>query len=228
MTTKKAYRYILGLFVVGLIASIWFVQYASGWLTSSSTELTTIRSEVEQLEKKRIGLEDAKKTLRDKDSDIETLEKVLPTDKDQARVVEEIYKIAAEAGVTIESVGFPASTLGNQTTPKPVVATDATTTNASDQPQQSTTVAPKAVSQATPVKEIPGVQSIDLSIGAINSTTLPTGTGIRYSELIAFMKLLERNQRTIQIRSLGIGQDQVINGENTFSLNVALTIYIRA
>jgi len=234
MNPKKAYRYILAVFVLGIAGSGWLVQYASTWLTESSVELTSLRSEVQQLEQKRISLEDAKLTLNVERKAIDTLSKVIPTDKDQARIVKEIYQIAAQSGLSIDSVGFPASTLGNQTAPATTVtATPATT--GSDKPANSADAAatpvptpPKSISQATPVKDIPGVQSIDLTIGTINSVTLPPATGVRYNEMIAFMKLIERNQRTIQIRSLGIGQGEVVNGEATFNLDIALTIFIRA
>lgn len=235
MNAQKAYRYLLVIFVIGIAGSVWLVQYASTWLTESSVELTSLRSEVDQLEQKRTSLEDAKLTLNIEQRAVDTLAKVIPTDKDQARIVRELYKIAEQSGLSIDSVGFPASTLGNQTAPvarpAPPPATtgsDAPTTPSTSPTEAPAPAPPKSISQATPVKDIPGVQSIDLTIGTINSVTLPPATGVRYSEMIAFMKLIERNQRTIQIRSLGIGQGEVVNGEATFNLDIALTIFIRA
>lgn len=224
MTAKKVYKYLLIAFALGLVTSVLLLRYANNWLTEISGDLTSLRTDVEQLEQKRLGLEEAKKTLNEKQSDIETLAMVIPTDKDQARIIKEIYQIAAQSGISIDSVGFPASTLGTQTIAPPAATTppatdDGTTTTAP--------AAPKAVSQATPVKEIPGVQSIELTIGTINSLTLPSGAGVRYDEMITFLKLLERNQRTIQIRSIGIGQ-RVTGGEQTYNLDVSLTIFIRA
>lgn len=229
MNAKTMHKYLLLLFVGGLGLSAWIVRSASIQLTATSSELSTLRNDISNLERKREGLEKAKVVLADNAHTLSTLSKVVPEDKDQAKIVEEIYAIAEKAGVTIDSVGFPASTLGSQTTVKaaptttqdPAAAGSATSTTATPAPQ-------KNISQATPLKDIPGIQSIALSIGAINSKSLPAGSGVRYSELMSFIRQIERNERAIQITALGIGQDKSVNGEPTFSLTISLTIFVRS
>jgi hypothetical protein len=216
------------LFVAGLGFSGWLVKSASTQLTNSSSELSTLRKEIADLDKKREGLEKAKVVLADNTSTLLTLSKVIPVDKDQAKIVEEIYAIADNAGVTIDSVGFPASTLGNQAAKPTATATTQGTTTPSGSTPTTTATPQKSISQATPLKDIPGVQSIELSIGAINSKSLPPSSGVRYAELMSFIRQIERNERAIQITAIGIGQDKVVNNEPTFSLTISLTIFVKS
>jgi len=223
------HKYLLLLFVGGLAFSVWIVRYANAQLASTSSELTSLRKDIANLEHKREGLQKAKIILSDNAHTLDTLSKVVPEDKDQAKIVQEIYSIANKAGISIDSVGFPASTLGSQVVK---VATPATTTpsatpNSTTEPPK-TVVPQKNISQATPLKDIPGIQVIELSIGTINSKTLPAGSGVRYSELMSFIRQIERNQRAIQITALGIGQNQLVNSEPTFSLTISLTIFVRS
>lgn len=226
MTAKKLHRYLQLLFLAGFAFSFFIVKYAVGWLTESSKELSSLRTEVIGLENKQTELEKAKKILNDRTDDVATASQVLPADKEQARVVQEIYAIASQSNVSIDSVGFPSSTLGSTAAPKPATTT---TTDPTATASTVTTDAPKpvkTVSQATPVKEIPGVQSIELSIGTITSKDTSI-KGVRYEEMMTLIRLIERNRRTMQIRSIGIGQSQTINGNPTYNLTLSIVIYIQ-
>lgn len=221
MNAKKLNRYLLIAFVLGLTLAGWMVRYASKSFVASNDQLQSARQEVSNLETKRDDLLAAKTILNDKIFDVESLSKALPTDKDQARVLKELYAISEVANVTIESVEFPASTLGSQTVAKPSASTS---TN-----DKSSTTQQKVISQATPVKDIPGVQSIQVSLGAISSRSLGGGqNGVRYPEMISFIKQLEHNIRTIQIRSIDISPVGAINGEPLYSINLTLNIFVRA
>lgn len=235
MSAKKMYRYLLLVFVGGLALSLWIVRYASSQLAATSTELTSLRTDIANLEQKRTNLEKAKIVMADNAYTIEKLSKVVPTDKDQAKVVGEIYAIADKAGITIDSVGFPASTLGSQAVKAAPPAatgtntsTSATSSSTSGTSTQATPAPQKSISQATPLKDIPGIQAIELSLGTINSKSLPVGSGVRYSEMMSFIRQIERNQRATQITAIGIGQDKVVNGEPTFNLTISLTIFIQS
>lgn len=227
MNAKKAYRYLLLLFVGGLAFAGWIVKYSNTQLAATSADLTVLRKDIGELEQKRTQLEKAKVVMRENAHTVDTLSKVVPEDKDQAKIVEEIHSIADKAGVSITSVGFPASTLGSQVlkvaTP---VTTDTPKSSQAQSPVASQTV--RNISQATPLKDIPGIQAIELSIGTINSKTLAVGSGVRYSEMMSFIRQIERNERAIQITALGIGQNQVIGGEPTFNLTISLTIFVRS
>lgn len=225
MTAKKLHRYLQVLFLGGLVFSVFIVKYAVDWLTESSKELTTLRVEVAGMDKKQADLEKAKKTLSDKADEVSTLSMVLPEDKDQARIVQELYAIASQANVTIDSVGFPSSTLG-AITPKPVTPVEAPTSTPTPTPATEQPKPVKTISQATPVKEIPGVQSIELSIGTITSKDASI-KGVRYEEMMSLIRLIERNRRTMQIRSIGIGQSETVTGSPTYNLTLSIVIYIQ-
>lgn len=236
MNPKKFHRYFVLLFVATVAFSIFILRYASTWLTESSQELMLIRGEIAQLNQDQQDLDKAKKQLNNNALAIETLAMVLPSEKDQARVVEELNAIADLANVKIDSIGFPSSTLGSQSAPKPAAAaatTDTTTSSAQNSTSASTssTAAPAtkptaSVSQATPVKEIPGVQSIELSIGTITSKDQSI-KGVRYDEMMRFIRLIERNRRTMQIRSIGIGQTESNGGEPSYNLTLSVVIFIQ-
>lgn len=228
MNAKKAYRIMILLFAAGIVFSVVILRYANSWLTQTSVELSTLRNEVATLDAKRSVLENAQRVLKDNESNIATASRVLPSDKDQARIIKEIYAIAELSNVQLESVGFPASTLGTQTTPKPTAPAASTESDSASAQQTTPKEAPKTVSQATPLKDIPGVQGIELSLGAINSRDLAANSGVRYDEMITFIRLLERNQRTIQLKSIGIVQNREIDGEKTYNLDISLTIFIQA
>jgi hypothetical protein len=190
-----------------------------------------LRTEVAQLDNKQSDLEKAKIALSDYANEQETLSLVLPEDKDQARVVKEIYAIADQSNVRIDSVAFPSSTLGEKAAAKPVPTTTDTATDASAQnPGTSAatkdTKPTKTISQATPVKSIPGVQSILLSLGTITSKD-STIKGVRYDEMMSLIRLLERNRRTMQIQSIGIGQSKTASGESTYDLSLSIVIFIQ-
>lgn len=227
MTTKKVNLYLSLIFVMALGLSIFILRYASNWLTQSSQELISLRSEVAELNSKQADLDKAKKALSDNATELDTLSRVLPDDKDQARVIQEITALADQANITIDSVGFPSSTLGAVVAPKPAATAEATTTSQPATTSAEPAPAPvKSVSQATPVKEIPGVQSIELSIGTISSKDTSI-KGVRYEEMMKLIKLIERNRRTLQIRSIGIGQNAVTSGEPTYNLSLSLVIFIQ-
>lgn len=85
MSAKKAYRYMLLLFVGGLVFSGWIVKYAGTQLTATSADLQSLRKNISELEQKRTGLEQARIIMKDNSHTIGTLAKVIPEDKDQAK-----------------------------------------------------------------------------------------------------------------------------------------------
>ncbi len=225
MNAKKFNRYLTIAFVLGLVLSFGILYYAVAWLTKSSEELTQLRTDTLLAEKKRDSIEEAQRILRGSAENAAILSQVLPTDKDQAHLISQLNSLASQANIQLDSIGFPASTLGNQT-PRPATTPQQNTTSDGTATTQTTTpAAPKTISQATPVKEIPGVYSIEVTLGSIRSKD--ADRGLRYDEMINFLRLLERNQRTIQTRSISIGQTATDSGEIRFTLDVSLSVFIR-
>jgi hypothetical protein len=221
ITSKKLHLYLLILVALTLLFSFYIVSYSSGWLSDSSKDLTALREELLGLERKQLDLEIAKKTLKENGSVVDNLKLVLPSEKEQARVVQEIESIADTANVTISSVGFPSSTLGSAavSAPKPQ--------NSEPQAEVKPATTPETVSQAEPIKEIPGVQSINITIGTISSKD-PSIKGVRYDEMMSLIRLFERNRRTMQIQSIDIGQNpNSSDGPATYTLSLSMLIFIQ-
>jgi hypothetical protein len=231
MNIQKVHKIFLLIFVASIVASAFIVRTAANWLTQSSSELNSIRGELSDLSTKLENIDRQKKVLATQASSVSTLSFVLPKEKDQARALKEIEAIANQANVTIESVGFPSSTLGSAQTVAPKTTADTTAPSTTSGTSTGATATPtpskptKVVSQATPLKDIPGVQSIELSIGAINSKDTSI-KGVRYDEMLSLLKLIERNRRTMQIRSIGIGQTETAAGK-TYSLTLSIVIFIQ-
>jgi hypothetical protein len=231
MTPKTLNKYLLVLFAAGIILSGYIVRYASGWLAGSSNELANLRKDVYILEQKDKHLQVMKNFIASHGAEANILNEVLPSTKDQAKIVRELDSIADKANITIDSVGFPSSSLGSAPIKAPVVATEPNAKPGDT--QQAADIAPKIVpkiiSQATPLKDIAGVQSIPITLGTIKSKNLPVGaTGLRYDDMIAFIRELERNQRIMQTSSIEIGQNSSPNGEKLYTLTISLAVFLRS
>jgi hypothetical protein len=122
---------------------------------------------------------------------------IVPQDKDQAEAVREIVNIAADAGVNPNSITFTASTLG-------AAATGTTT--------PSTTASP--LSQLTPVKGIPGVYNLQITIQQDDKHSVP------YANFLKFLANLELNRRTAQVTSIQLAPDKLQPNQLSFTLIV--------
>ena len=124
---------------------------------------------------------------------------VVPQDKDQAEAVREIVNIAAANGVSLSTISFPASNLGS-------LNAQATTTTTS-------------LSQLQPVKNIPGVYQLQISV--VGDPNKP----VAYDKFISFLAALERNRRTAQVSTISI-QPNLAN-RNLLTFTLSLNEYIK-
>jgi len=189
---------IVGLLFIGLIAGTY---EADKLLQSEASKLTTLKAKTQALASEQQGLIKAKKDIKTY-ADLETIAKsVVPQDKDQAEAVREIVNIAAANSVSLATISFSASSLGS--TAQGTVST----TTASD---KSTT----SLSQLIPVKNIPGVYQLQISVvGDPNKS-------VAYDKFIAFLSALEHNRRTAQVSTISIQPNLANRNLLTFSLNL--------
>lgn len=122
---------------------------------------------------------------------------IVPQDKDQSRAVREIVGLAEESGITLSSISFPSSNLGQKTT--------------TDKKEKAETAAP---SQVKPVKDIKGVYELEIIVRGPKETDFP--------RLIEFLKRLESNRRTSQVSNLAITPDT----KNPILLTFTMTIKV--
>ncbi len=193
MDNKKlsiALASLTGLLTIGLLASVFF---ANKLLTTKSVELSKLKAQSQVADELQISLKKNKADII-KYTPLNTIAKtVVPQDKNQAQTVSEIVKIANDSGITkLTSITFPASTLGGTGGAK----------------------AGAGLTQVTPVKGIPGVYLLPITITQDSNNT------IRYGQFITFLQKLENNRRTAQVSSISITPDSKDPTNISFTLIV--------
>src|SRR5258708_370238 len=95
----------LGILVIGSVVA------GDIFLHKQSNKLVSLKLDNQVIEAQQASLAQAKKDIQ-KYAELESIAKqVVPQDKDQARATREIVNFAAQAGVKIASIAFPASNL---------------------------------------------------------------------------------------------------------------------
>lgn len=191
MNAKRFYFVSIGLvalLLLGLGAALFFMN---SFLQKSSDKLVQAKLESRVAEERETYYIQAKKDL-EKYKDVgETLVKVLPKDKDQAKAVAEIGRIADETGIKIQQISFPSSALGEK---KAAAATTTTTTTTTPAP------ATPSVTQTKPVEGVSGVLGIETNVVFQSSDA----TKLTYSQVLSFLEKIEKNRRTMQVSSISI------------------------
>lgn len=198
----------LGLLFFGLLAG----AYGSNKLLASKADkLTLSKAKNQALNQEQLTLSKAKKDIETYDNLNKIAQSVVPQDKNQAEAVREIVKIADDNDVTLASISFPASTLGNL--PNGTSASSGTAAAGVAPPSANTKAA--GLSQLTAVKNIPGVYQLPITIN--NDTKHP----VQYEKFINFLSDLEHNRRTAQVGTITIQPDTQNRDFLTFSLTLS-------
>lgn len=171
-------------------------------LDNENTNLSRAKTEASELERVQASLKTAKKDIETY-SPIEQIAKsVVPQEKDQARTIREIVKLAEENNIAISSINFPSSNLGSKSAPG----------NQSTNKQQGS---------LTQTQKVPGINNVErLEVTVSSDSSKPA----RYRDFIAFLESLEQNRRTSQVSSINI-QPQANGTLVTFSL--VINVYIK-
>ena len=198
MNSKKVYFGIIGLLIflgVGIFLS---AHEANALLEKQSNILITLKAKDKALNQNQEQLVQDKKDIA-KYADLNTIaQSVVPQDKDQAEAVREIVNLAAQSGISqLSSITFPASTLGT-----------GTTISTSD-----------GLTQVTPVKGIPGVFDLQITITQSNDSLVP------YNDFTNFLEKLEQNRRTAEVSSINVQPDQT--QPNMVSFTLVINEFIR-
>lgn len=218
MNAKRFNTIMIGIFILLVAACIGLTVYANMWLTQRSKQLINTKLDTLALEQKQKASQKAQSVLEENGPTQEMLEKIVPKSKDQAKTVAELLTISKETGVTINSITFPSSELGAVV--KPVTGADGSTA------QTPTT---SSVTQAKPVEGISGLLGIAVTISQIDRQGGESGSGISYDQMIKFIESIEKNRRTMQIKTLQIQPLQAAsgNGIGGYSLTLSLNIFVK-
>lgn len=205
MTSKQLRWLLLGLLGLLFVALIAGTYKANLLLESQASTLVSLKAKDQALASEQQGLVKAKKDIKTY-SDLESIAKaVVPQDKDQAEAVREIVNIAGTYNVSLSTISFPASTLGSSAVlPTVTTSTSKTTTS---------------LSQLQPVKNIPGVYQLQISI------TSDPAKPVAYEKFISFLSALEHNRRTAQVSAISI-QPNTAN-RSLLSFTLTLNEYIK-
>lgn len=146
---------------------------------------------------------------------------VLPSDKDQAQAVVDIFNLADRSGINIASITFPASTLGTKA-PSTSSSTDSSGNNAATASSKS------AISQAKAVEGIAGLYSLQLNISPQSGAGVPDSKKVTYPKLLDFLSRIENNRRTAQITQVNIQPQSGDSGPSQFiNFTMIINIFIK-
>lgn len=202
MSSKRLRLVLLGsLFALALLFVATMVVGLS-LLNKKSQRMVSLKVETKSLEAQLGSLGQAKKEIEQYSYFKGVAKSVIPDDKDQAQAVVDIIRLARESGISIQTITFPSSDLGEA--PKNVPASGASGTAASGAAPAATSTAAQAISQAKPVPGIKGLYSLELTIAPEIGTQLPPAQQVTYPKMIDFLKRIERNRRTAQITQVNI------------------------
>lgn len=216
MTSKRLYLMLIGAIVVLFIGLIAGTYEIGGVLGHKADTLTGLKAQDQALGQEQVSLTKAKSDIKKYAGLHEIAQSVVPEDKDQAEAVREIVKIAGANKISLASITFPASTLGagplgaGAATPAPAsAATTPLTTNSKA----------AALSQLAPVKNIPGVYDLLITVTSDSNNPVP------YSQFVSFLSDLEHNRRTAEVSTITITPKP--ENPNLLSFVLTLNEYIK-
>lgn len=202
MTAKKLfYGLLAGIGLLVIIIGL-TVFYGNQMLIKQNKKLSDAKVQVANLDLVQSSLVTAKRDI-EQYSTIEQIAKtVVPQEKDQARTVREIVKIADELGISISSIGFASSNLGSAAKTK-AAATDAGTTT----------------TQTEKVEGLTGVEKLPITV------TSDSNKPVSYKNFLLFLERLEQNRRTSQVADVNIQPNA--DNRNFINFSLKLNAYIK-
>ncbi|HET7528974.1 MAG TPA: hypothetical protein VFJ84_01960 [Candidatus Saccharimonadales bacterium] len=212
MNSKNLRWLLIASLALSVIVFLGAVMLGLSALTHESQNMAGLKAKSQATNEELLNLEQSKKDVEKYSYFKEVAQTVIPKDKDQAKAVLDIFQFAQDANIRIQSITFPASSLGGRTSA--AKAQDATSSSASS----------AAITQAKPVSGIPGLYSLPLTITPQTSSTLPPNLVVTYPKILKFLKSIENNRRTAQITSLVIQPPTEVGKSLSFTLTINIFI----
>ena len=208
------------LVLMGSLALLSIAFFATAFLglsalSGKSDSLVKLKSQSQNADNRLNNLEQAKKEVDKYNYFKDVAKTVIPSEKNQAEAVLEIYQMAQQSGISIQNITFPASTLGQSVgIPAAGAPTDAT----------SAAAAQTAITQAKPVPGIAGLYSLELTITPDSGKDVPPSQQVTFPKMLDFLKHIENNRHTAQITQVGI---QPATDSQTLSFTLTINIFIK-
>lgn len=220
MTPKKVY-YLMTFLLVSAISTAGVGTYlGNNLLQKKSNELMQLKIDSELINEQQKALIQAKKDIA-KYEDLQKIAKsVVPQEKDQAKTVRELVKIAEDKGIKISSITFPSSNLGAPAprAPAPDESSGGSAESAAPTPAPTTTTT-TTTTQVKPVSGIPGVFEMEIQVQS------DTKTPVSYEKLLSFLRGLEQNRRTAQVTNISVTPSA--SDRTLVSFNLTVNVYIK-
>lgn len=197
MSAKRLYYLLLGGIGLSILALLGSVYVANMLLHNQGKRLSEAKLRGMVLDEKQQQLIKAKADIVKYRPLADTAKHIVPQDKDQAQTIREIVNIASANGIKLGAITFPNSSLGGTSG----------TANTSGRSA--------LLSQLKPVKNIPGVYSLDITIQSDPSS--PS----QYDRFLSFLDALEHNRRTALVNGISLQPDTSNPGRLSFTLNLS-------
>ncbi|MFO0882092.1 MAG: hypothetical protein U0491_01445 [Candidatus Saccharimonadales bacterium] len=223
MNAKRFFFVLIGLIGLLIVITIGLVVGGNQIMAKTSQKLVDAKLNNSLADVKISEYLKAKNYLSQNPDVRAMVNNMIPKDKDQDTATKELYKIADSAGVSISSIQYPSSNLGLKATGGSTASTPAATTPSSS--SSSSTPTPQApLSQAKSVDGLAGVQGIDVDL---RLTDVDKKSPVTYDSLIKFLKLVELNRRSMQIKKVFIQPDKPGNGLVKLSPQITITLFVK-
>lgn len=218
MNSQKFRLVLLGVFGACVIAFLALCVLGLSALGNESKKVVDLKLKNQTADSQLTNLAVSKQEV-EKYSYFKTVAStVIPNDKNQAEAVLEIFQLADQSGINIQSITFPTSSLG--------LKTGAPVAPSTTSPSSSSPIVPstqKIISQSTPVTGIPGLYSVQLTITPESGSQLSTERQVTYPKMLDFLSRIENNRRTAQITQVNI---QPLGGSGGSQINFSLIVNI--
>lgn len=211
MTPKRFYYAMIGVNILLVLLIVAGVYFGNVLLQSQAKKLTNAKTQTKVIEQQQVSLTQAKKDI-EKYTEINNIAKsIVPQDKDQAKTVREINKIAGESGIALKAVSFQSSNLGQAVAP---------TTKPAEGDKSATPAAPAqpSISQVKAVDGISGVYALEIIVSSADQQPVP------YSSFINFLEKLENNRRTAHVAKITV---KPADDGRTLSFVLTLNAYVK-
>ncbi len=210
MKTKQVFWLMCGLVIVLSGLTVGGVVLGNIVLQKQSAKLYGLKLQNKVLDAQQTALVKANKDVQ-KYAELETIAKtIVPQDKDQAEAVREIVSIAESNGISLKSITFPSSTLGQAAVIAP-------------KSSEGTTTAPVVkvppLTQVKAVEGIKGVYSMEITIASDDFKP------VSYRSFLNFLSKLEQNRRTAQVGTISIQPNT--KAPDSLSFTITVNVYIK-
>ncbi|HEX5448394.1 MAG TPA: hypothetical protein VFW90_04345 [Candidatus Saccharimonadales bacterium] len=176
-------------------------------LGNKSRQMVDLKVKNQTLENQLANLVQSKRQVEKYSYFKQVADSVIPNDKNQADAVVQIFNMANQSGIDIQSISFPSSSLGSSGTTSAASAS-----------------AKSAISQAKSVPGFSGLYSLELTITPSSGKDVPASKQVTFDKMISFLKKVEGNRRTAQITQVSI---QPNSGDAGFSFTLVINIFLR-